>query len=415
MSKCTRWSAGAVLLTALFGGQAGIAQAQFNFNPNLNPGFMSGLNQAQYMALLQQSAAARAAAQAQSLFPGAAGVNPYAAVAANPYAASIANPYGAAGPYGSAYGSPYDTSYYNPYSAYASSAGSILYGQADVIRAYGSALNSQEQARILREQALQANLDTRKKRFDLEMYIKANTPTFTEEQAKVAKMTLKRIQTNSSEPEIANGKALNLLLSDMAKYPVKKFEPLPLGDDVMAHLNVSKGGYSLGVLRNGGEFTWPIALQEIFPPEQLRLISNQAKALVSSAERGKIDTNVLKDIGVEVNKVRDQLFRKLNEIPTTQYLDAKRFLNDFEDARVALERGEASTQVNFQKWATGGKDLQKLVDYMVANGLRFTSATQGDEFAYRAVYNGMAAMDVALNGLNGTPTAEAPVDQKANP
>lgn len=417
MSKRTHWSGGAVLLTALFGGQAGIAQAQFNFNPNVNPGFMSGLNQAQYMALLQQSAAARAAAQAQSLFPGAAGVNPYAAVAANPYAATMANPYSAAGPYGSAYGSPYDTTNYNPYAAYASGAGSILYGQADVIRAYGSALNSQEQSRILRESALQAQLETRKKRFDLEMYIKANTPTFTEEQAKIAKMTLRRIQTNSSEPEIANGKALNLLLSDMAKYPGKKsaVEPLPLGDTVMAHLNVSKGGYSLGVLRNGGDFTWPIALQEIFPPEQLRLISHQAKALVSSAERGKIDTNVLKDMRVEVAKVRDQLFRKLNEIPTTQYLDAKRFLNDFEDARIALERGEAATQVNFQKWATGGKDLQKLVDYMVSNGLRFTPATQGDEFAYRAVYNGMAAMDVALNGLNGTSPSEAPVDPKANP
>jgi hypothetical protein len=246
------------------------------------------------------------------------------------------------------------------------------------------------------------------------MYIKANTPTFTEEQAKIAKTTLKRIQTNSSEPEIANGKALNLLLNDMARYPSKgsKVDPLPLGEDVMAHINVSKGNFSLGVLRNGGEFTWPVALQELFTPEQLRLIANQAKALVSGAEKGKVDINVLKDMRVEVDKVRHQLFKKLNEIPTTQYLDAVRFLNDFEDARVALERGEALTQVNFQKWAAGGKDLQKLVDYMVSNGLRFTPATQGDEFAYRAVYSGMAAMDVALNGLSGSMPSEAPPETK---
>ena len=37
-----------------------------------------------------------------------------------------------------------------------------------------------EQARSLREQALQARYDTKKKAFDTDMYIKANTPTYTQ-------------------------------------------------------------------------------------------------------------------------------------------------------------------------------------------------------------------------------------------
>jgi hypothetical protein len=414
MAKCTRQSGLVALLMAGVLGTAAKAPAQFNFNSNMNPALVQGLNQAQFMAFMQQAAAARAAAvQSQPLFPtNPAAVNPYTPVATNPYVPGVTNPYNPYNPVGgaSSYESPY-----NPYYPYADPGG-VLRGQADVMRAYGTVITSQEQARMMREYALQARLDTKKKKFDLDMYIKANTPTFTEEQAKIAKMTLKRIQTQSSEPEIANGKALNLLLDDMRKYPGKRaaVEPFALSEDVLGHLNVTKGLNSLGVLRNGGEFTWPVVFQEYFPPEQLRLIENQAKALVRGAEKAKLDVNLLKDMRNEIDKVRDQVFKKVLEIPTTQYLEAKRFLNDLDDARSALERGEAMTQVNFQKWAAGGKNLQQLVDYMIVGGLKFTTATQGDEFAYRAAYSGMVAMDVALNSQVGS-VPEQPVEPKDNP
>ena len=75
----------------------------------------------------------------------------------------------------------------------------------------------------MRETSLQARLDTRKKKFDLDMYIKANTPTFTEEQAKVAKMTLNRIRTNSSEPEIVNGRGRSICSwTTWRRYPGKR-------------------------------------------------------------------------------------------------------------------------------------------------------------------------------------------------
>jgi hypothetical protein len=110
--------------------------------------------------------------------------------------------------------------------------------------------------------------------------------------------------------------------------------------------------------------------------------------------------------------VRDQLIRRVNEVPTTQYLEAKRFLIDFDDSRQALARGEAITQVQFQKWASGGKNLQQLVEYMVSNGLKFTPATQGDEGAYRAAYSGMVAFDVALNTMLGGGVTEQPSESK---
>jgi ribosomal protein L20 len=354
------------------------------------------------MAFLQQAAAARAAAQGQSLFPtnpALAPVNPYTPVTTNPYASGVTNPYNNP----ATTTSPYGQSYTNPYSSYVD-AGSVLQGAADIMRAYGTVITSQEQARMIREQAIQAKLENKKKKFDLDFYIKNNTPTFTEEQTKLAKTTRKRIQTMSGDPEIINGKSLNLLLDDLRKHVGKKtsIEPFALSEDLLGQVNVTKSIASLGILRNGGEFVWPTVFEENFPAKQLRLIENQSKTLVKNAEQGKLDVNALKDMRNEINKLRELLVKKVNEVSTTQYLEGKRFLNAFDEARLSLDRGEALTQVSFQKWINGGKTLQQLVDYMVANGLRFTTATQGDEAAYRAVYTGMAQLDIALNTMFGS-------------
>src|SRR5438132_667032 len=160
MAKFTRRCGLTALLVAGLLGPASTVRAQFNFNPNMNPSVVSGLNQAQFMALLQQAAAARAAAQSQGLFPGLNPVNPYTPVGTNPYAPGMINPYN---PAGAPFVSPYDQPYANPYLPYADP-GSVLRGQADVMRAYGTVITSQEQARIVRELAMQAKLETRKKK-----------------------------------------------------------------------------------------------------------------------------------------------------------------------------------------------------------------------------------------------------------
>src|SRR5437867_1027349 len=100
MSNCMRRTGFvALLVTGLLASDAQV-EAQFNFNHNMNPNFVSGLTQAQYMAYLQQAAQARAALQAQNLFPtmgpGAA-VNPYTPVTSNPYGSAVTNPYSPVG------------------------------------------------------------------------------------------------------------------------------------------------------------------------------------------------------------------------------------------------------------------------------------------------------------------------------
>src|ERR1035438_2135639 len=80
------------------------------------------------------------------------------------------------------------------------------------MQAYGQVINDQEQARVTREQANQAKLDTKKQAFDLMMYEKANTPTYTETLTKEKAQILTRMMNFPLRSEIADGKSLNVML-----------------------------------------------------------------------------------------------------------------------------------------------------------------------------------------------------------
>ncbi len=331
---------------------------------------------------------------------------------ANPYSPTAPG-YGVTNPY-----SPIDPSLTNPYNPYnpynpnsAYGAGSVLTGQADIMRAYGQSVNSLEQARITRELANQAKIDTRKKQFEYEMFVKANTPTYTQEQERIAKITLRRIQQNSTPGEVSSGKALNLLLEDLRKFPGKKIalEPLTLSEGALAHVNVTKNIYGMGLLRDGGKLTIPGAVQDRLTAKQRQDLEKQLQHLVKEANNDRVDANVLKDVRNEIDRMREELVKKVNDIPTTQYIDAKRFLQELFESTRAIETGEATTQAKFQRYldeGKGGRSIQEIADYMVKEGLRFGPATADDEAAYRAIHAAMASYNIAMNTQLGTESKE---------
>ncbi len=369
------------------------AQAQFPFNPYGN-GANPYVAQQQFMSNMQLAGGFN---------------NPFATP--GPVGAGLANPYtpvgagygGGVNPYtpaGAGIAPAYAAGLINPYNPYlTSSPGFTLMGQADVIRAYSVALTGQEQARVMRQQYYQAKLDTQKRRFELEMYIKANTPSFTEEQQKIAALTLKRLQTTNNVTEIFSAKSLNVILDDLRRAPGKKvaMDKIELSEDQLRRINVTGATFSLGVLRNEGKFSWPSGLEDLLTPEQKKEIEVRAQTLVQNAIKGRPDANMLKDLRVEIEKTRETLLKKVNEMPGPQYLEAKRFLSDFDDARVAIERGEAANQMKFQEFVIGGKTVQEVADFLVLKGLRIAPATQGDEASYQALNSAMVALDVALN------------------
>jgi hypothetical protein len=324
-------------------------------------------------------------------------VNPYGAMGAG-YGAGGASPSGGSGGMGS-----------SPYTIYSGSgnggiygtAGGALYGAAQVINAYGHALTAQEQSRIMREQYYQAKIDTQRRKFDLQMYIRLNTPTFADQQIALSKQTLRRIQNSSPSGEIASGHALNILLDDAAKFGGRKANlgASDLPPEVLKQLNLSsRRGHGIGVLRNDGKISWPLALIDLLPAEQRKNMSTQAQMLIRDAAKGKHDANVFKDLRSDLDKAREQLLKKVNDMPGAQYMEAKRFINDLEGSLRAVQDGEVMVQAQFDNWI-GGKtqSVQDVVDYLVRNGLRFAPATAADDAAYRALYYALVNYDIALN------------------
>jgi hypothetical protein len=400
---------GALVLLGLTTGH-GVAQAQFG-NPYMG-------NQ-QYLFNLQAGRAALANSMASANpafampFPTPA-YNPYLAYGANPYLGTNpytpltagSNPYtpmsSAYDPYtyGGGYGgySPYSSLWSNP----AIGPGFALMGQADVMRAYGTVITSQEQARLMREQWYQTKLKTAKDAFDLQMYIRANTPTFTEEQLKVAKHTLARIQKMASPTEIVEGRSLNFLLGDVDKNRGKAtVTDIPLTPDVLRHLNIKPAGigsYSLGMLRDPDKLSMPSALVDLLPADARQELESRAKALAQNAIQGKEpDRNALKDLRIQIEQTMDKLVKKANDFGTPEYMAAKRFLNDLESARRAIDSGDAKVQVEYQKAASKISNVNELIALMIDRGWQFAPSTQADEAAYRALHSALVAYDVALN------------------
>jgi hypothetical protein len=336
---------------------------------------------------------------------GGYGLNPYAAYGGG---AGISNPYSAGGDFSN----PYSAAAVGGYGAYSNPAigpGYALMGQADVMRAYGTVITSQEQARILRESYYQAKLDTQKKKFDLDQYIKANTPTYVEQQANIAKQILKRVQLQSSPGEVAEGRSLNVLIDDAAKYPGKTpVSEFPLDSNMLSHLNVKPAGigkYSLGMLRNGGKLNWPIALIDMLPQDVRSEMQAKAQALAQGAITGKEpDHAAARDLEKMIDRASNQLLKKANEFGSREYMDANRFLSELENARRAIDNYNASAQVEFQKAVAKGDitSMNDLVNTMVRKGWRFAPALPADEAAYQALYSGLVSYDVALNQLVGT-------------
>jgi hypothetical protein len=320
----------------------------------------------------------------------AAGFNPYAPAGAfvNPYSPGFAGP-----------GLPY-----MPYGTFIPPAGYYLMGAAQVMNAYPNVIKGNEEARILREQALQARIETAKKRKEYELWLKANTPTYTEEQAKIRKTIIKRMQNTTNPSEIYSGSSLNILLDDLRTVRGKvAADPLPLSEETLKHLNVTgvKGIGNLGLLRNNGSFTWPIALQDdqIISKDERDKIALWAQQLIQRVSNGNApDAGILRDLGNALEDIKERLLSKVNEVPTSQYLEAKRFLQDFGQAQTALERNDAVHYFAFQKWIEGGRTVQEVIDYMTQRGLYFAPAVQGDESSYTALNSALQAWNIAFHG-----------------
>ncbi len=296
------------------------------------------------------------------------------------------------------------TSSYSPY--YLATPGGPGYGSAYVVSAQGQLSPNQEQARQLRQQVQQVRVETRRKLFDAVLYERRTMPNFTQREANIARLSLRRAQGSATPREVWSGRALNVLLKHLQKHRGQKLPggAAALDEKTLKHLNVTAKGGSLWLLRDETRLNWPEALRRFFPEPELAGLENEARGLVQLAStNARPDPARLKDLGGKVRKLNDRLVREINEIPPSQYIQAKRFLNGFGDVLKALEQGEVAAGLEFRaKFAKGGKTLQELVGYLTEKGLRFAPALPGDEEAYdrvhRALFDWAAALEKRPGG-----------------
>jgi hypothetical protein len=338
--------------------------------------------------------------------PYAAALNNQAALYSSPYLGGYANPYNTAslssygnGGYGGGYGS---------YPYYEDPAAGYLRGGAEVINAQGRFMVSQQQAYQMREQYRQAKIDTRRKAFDEYLYEREKTPTPEEERQRAMLQQLNRSRNNPPVTEIWSGKALNDLLADLRKgtkdvASLRNFQ-VPLDEEGLKHINVSKGTGNVGLLKNEGRLSWPVALSgEEFKPERERVSALAREAVSQAGFNRTVDAGTIRQMMGDVDKLKKELRRTGGDLPVALYIEANTFVNNLNDAIRALQQPDVNDYFGPEgKYVLKAKTVADLVKFMADRGLQFAPAVPGDENAYVALHNSLAVYDRAAS----TQTAE---------
>ncbi len=399
---------------------------QINLNPQIRPGL--SLQQAAYNTAVLGRAYQQVPAYAlgynpylqngypsgPALAPGPFVGSPYAASAygASPYALSTSpsyNPYTGTGslgnsPYslsttGSAYGSPY-SAYNSPnYGGYQDPVGAELQGQAALTAASGAYQVNIQQARILRQQARQASLDTTRRRIELENWYRSMQPTPQQLRDQQAAAELTTARKEAPDTDITSGKALNVLLRSIQRSPALNLAAsMPIDEDNLKQINLAGAGTTgnVGMLKDVTKISWPETLQDSsYEKQRKRLNQNLVHAVTILKDGDPVPESTLKDIRADYKSINDKINEGADELSAGQYIESRRFLNQLNQAIRAL--GDKNVGKHFNKtWAAKGKNVAELVAHLTKEGLGFAAAAPGDEAAYKALYLAMRQFEAGL-------------------
>lgn len=318
------------------------------------------------------------------------------ALSGTEFATAQTNPYGPR---------PIPPGYYPgfPGGYYPGRVGGAYHGQADLVRAQGELTIQTEQARIEREKANQAKLDTKRKAFDQMMYEKANTPTLTETLQYEAGLSAQRLMTSPMPAEIASGKTLNAMLPLITSLSLKGTQgpTMSLNQDQLHFVNVTVGkdGASLGMLTDGGtNLRWPLTLQG---PKQQK-VAALIPTLVSQARSGSVDAKLYREVAALLSDINEDLRKRFHkeEIDGGEFLESRRFLDSLNQSMQAL-RSPTSQRFLDGSYAAKGRTIPELADHMTKNGLSFAPANPGHEAVYQALHDSFVAYTTSAQAASG--------------
>lgn len=322
-----------------------------------------------------------------------------ASITNNPYGAGGYSPYYPGGYYGNPYLPPFN---YDPLGGY-------LRGSADLIDAQKNFMLSIEQAHLAREAVRAERMANRRRAFDDYLYYREKTPTLEQERERGLAQQRDRSRNDPPITEIWSGQALNDILGELRALKAKgqivpgRVPAMPLDADTLRQINVTgKEGGNIGLLKNEGRLTWPVALTAEETKKERDRIGELTQSAIEQAKfKNTVDAGTLKQLATDVERLHKVLSKNVGDLPTAQYIEARRFLNNLDDALKVLGGTNAQNYVT-GKWSAKGKNVADLVQHMLDSGLLFAPAVAGEEAAYVALHRALATFDTALQNQVAT-------------
>lgn len=281
-------------------------------------------------------------------------------------------------------------------------------GAAGVISAQGKLMTDTQQAYLQQEQVKQAKVDTKRKSFDEWQYEQARTPSKEETREKERKEQLQRSRNDPPQTEIWSAKALNDILGDLQRMQGTSAyaRSVVLDSKTLERINVSTGKTGgVGLLRDAGKLPWPLALQDATFSSDRKQVDQLVVKAVSQAKGNAVQAETLRALIAVVGKMNTDLKQRVADISTTQYMDARRFMDQLEESTRVLQEPRAANYFN-GAWVAKGSTVADLTRHMSSQGLKFAPATAGDEASYTALHRSMATYDTALNSQAPKQTAK---------
>jgi len=335
---------------------------------------------------------------------------PYASLSTSPYATA---PYGGGGTLstgggyslsttGSGYADPYYGGGYGGYGP-----GSGLQGIASVNNSLGNYQIQVQQAKLIQEQAKQANIETAKKRLQLEAYYESMKMTAPQLRLRDQQNELDRARNDPPAVEVWSGKSLNELLrsiEDVGPNNLKTGPQIDLSDLSLENVNLTDGSQgNVGLLKPTDKdgklsLTWPAVFSREPYATPANALTNSLSEAVAALKKKQTPDLTMRDVEKNYNALSNELAKTgtTDELSPAQYIEAKRYLRQLDQAIKALTDPKKAAKY-FDDWKPKGKTVAELVSHMMTNGLKFAPAASGDEAAYSALYQALRAYEGGLH------------------
>jgi hypothetical protein len=281
----------------------------------------------------------------------------------------------------------------NPYEGY-------LQGAASVTKANAQYQLTIQQAKLVREQARQESLKTRRAMMEQAEYEWAHRPDPEKIRQEALRRELDRARVSPPLTEIASGRSLNALLRHLIAQQGQgvRGPNVPLSEDNLKAINLTSGDTrgNVGLLKDNGNLQWPPSLNgEAYKDAREDLSRHMKDAFRTVQLNRNPDESTLNDLQADLKKMHDTLDQHISALSPDQYVEARRYVRLLGDTITALRDRNVINYLN-GAWTPKGRNVAELVQFMRDKGLWFAPAAPSDQSAYTALYHAMAAFDASM-------------------